>query len=450
MAYLFKVLTLVLALCASPAFAGYAQLKPPPGWSQGLGAAVPGQAGVYNFGKAANAGTYRGTTVLTNAALNVAGQMVTVPVSMRIAANAATTAAQYSFGNPWLFATALAAPIAYQWFKDAGFTVKNGVWVKQDFDKLWGSQPNQGGASSASEACLANPPAPSPPYTFVFISVDERGDYADCKFDMRDAQGQSSGYRYKTVYKKPTSSPPGDPAFTPVGDIEFIETMAPKPMPNKVPKELPEVDWPVEQPVINPKVNPGVDPLPAPSPALNPQPLRVPVGEPQPVPNSNPQKWQQPVVDIVPAPTPEMPWRVDLQPKKLESDNSEGIKNPVPVPVPQPDPETGETPKDPAKPNETPGLCDEYPDILACQKLGEVEAKDLKNKTVPLEIKKDEGWNMAQASCPAPKVLTLGGKPYSFEITPLCDFATGIKPLVVGFAWISALLGFIGLSRKGD
>jgi hypothetical protein len=33
---------------------------------------------------------------------------------------------------------------------------------------------------------------------------------------------------------------------------------------------------------------------------------------------------------------------------------------------------------------------------------------------------------------------------------PFCQFADGIRPIVIAFAWITAILGFMGLSRKGS
>ncbi len=121
MAY-FKLLIVSVAAAAfmSSAQAGYAQLKPPPGWSQGLSAMTTpvtsvAAVGTYNFGTAANASrigfpaaanspTFSKGKVLTMAALSVAGNTAGIPVALKIGVDAALAATTFSFGNPALFA----------------------------------------------------------------------------------------------------------------------------------------------------------------------------------------------------------------------------------------------------------------------------------------------------------------------------------------------------------
>ena len=95
-------------------------------------------------------------------------------------------------------------------------------------------------------------------------------------------------------------------------------------------------------------------------------------------------------------------------------------------------------------------LCEKNPDILACQKLklGELEAKPVVNEDRPLAITPDSGWGAGAASCPQPKTVMFMGAQLAFEYTLFCDFAVAIKPLFIGFAWLSATLTFFGLARR--
>lgn len=327
-------------------FAGYAQLKPPPGWSQGMGAAVPGQAGVFKFGAAANGSSFKGGTVLTNAQLAVGGQMVTVPVSMRLASNAASFAASFAFRNPYL----IVASLAYQWFKDSGLSVKDGIWGKDiagDGVLLWRvvSMPDYVfSKTSACSAFAARTYCGSGTVTGTVVNDS-------CQVSVSNVNGtfNCSGGAFESKMG------PGDPLFVPIGDPEFHTIMDPKPVPLGVPQALPGVDLPVEKPVFNP--SPSVDPLPAPSapqeprplwiptgdPAKNPNPDRNPDGSPKPLPdgsvnpNPRPDTWTQPGARVNPSPTVSDPWRVDIQPEdKTKNDPSPNADQPIVTTTPTP------------------------------------------------------------------------------------------------------------------
>lgn len=51
-------------------------------------------------------------------------------------------------------------------------------------------------------------------------------------------------------------------------------------------------------------------------------------------------------------------------------------------------------------------------------------------------------------SCPAPSPMTLHGQTYYFTWTTYCNFATGIKPILLAFAWLSAAGILIGGFRN--
>lgn len=112
--------------------------------------------------------------------------------------------------------------------------------------------------------------------------------------------------------------------------------------------------------------------------------------------------------------------------------------------------ETETTENKPAE--DVPGMCDLYPDVLACQKvkLNDVEPKAVPNENRTLAIQKDTGWGPSSGTCPAPRTATVMGVSLSMPFTMLCEFAVQIKPLLIGFAWLSAALTFFGFSRSKD
>lgn len=97
-----------------------------------------------------------------------------------------------------------------------------------------------------------------------------------------------------------------------------------------------------------------------------------------------------------------------------------------------------------------PDLCEKNPEILACQKvvLKDLQAKDVPNENRPLAITPDSGWSQGAGACPQPKTITFMGTQLAFEYTLFCDFASAIKPLFIGFAWLSATLTFFGIARR--
>lgn len=442
MAYLKRFLVLALACSLNVAFAGYAQLKPPQGWSAGVGASVPGQAGTFNYGAAANGTTYVGGTVRTNAALAVAGQVVTMPASMRLAANAATVAATFSFGNPLLFATLAAGTLAYNYFTESGYRVEGGIWVEDKTQRVCAgpcflySIPNMGGGWFDSIALAGADAARR--YTNPFATVTFNGcpsgtDYSSCSFSQQDPNsGSVSQFSHPLrVQEQPSTI---SKLTVPAVEAEFIDVLGKKTLPIGLPDKL-NTPLPVLPPVFNP--DPAIAPQPAPAPQGFPRPLFIPTGNP--VPTADPNVWNQPGVRVSPAPTPDMPWRVDVVP--------ENVSQPIGTPktAAELNPSTPIAPGTPTP--ETPqGLCDQYPDILACQKVDAAPTPDaLDTKDKAISITPDAGWGGGAGSCPAGRALSHGAV-YSFQ--PVCDFATGVRPVLIAVAWLAAGLILIG-SRGG-
>ena len=402
-----------------------------------MGAAIPGNAGVYNFGLAANAGSFRGQTVLTNAALNVAGQLVTIPVGMRVAANAASVAASYSFGNPLLFAGALAFPYAYNYWTAHKLKVNsNGVWELETVSPGTTTQYSIDGANwFASKADACNTLSSSFPadsmWTFTFAVSGTR-----CSITSKyrgPPPAQAGGIiGYQDLLSRVSNAYVSEKREAAVSD--FQRAILEIPLPDEVIKELP-VDWPVEKPQLNP--DPDVEPQPNPAPAPASRPSWIPIGDPikQPSTEGQPDTWKQPGVRVTPAPTDAEPWRVDVTPEdKVKNDPTPNDSD-----LPTTDPSN---PSDP----ETVDFCQTNPDVLACQKLDTPDGPDLETKDKSIAITPQTDWGFSDSVCPSPRHLS-SGVLISFE--PYCDFMSGIRPVVIAVAWLSAALILLGFGGKG-
>lgn len=208
---------------------------------------------------------------------------------------------------------------------------------------------------------------------------------------------------------------------------------------NKLPADLVrKVGGPV--PVERPKLNPQ------PGPDGEPAPFDVPQGRPVPNPNFDPEQepstsnppYLQPTVRVIPQGTEAEPWRVEVRPY----DKPSLTDDPSPLPIEQlPGGEGGSPPN--GKPPGDVGLCEQYPDILACEKMGEVEPVELETKEVDFQFDEVDGFAGGN-TCPPPISVEVVGHEIEFSWEPFCDSLTMIRPLMIAMAWLSAAFILLG------
>lgn len=89
-------------------------------------------------------------------------------------------------------------------------------------------------------------------------------------------------------------------------------------------------------------------------------------------------------------------------------------------------------------------FCADNPTASMCveQDFGSVEDSSLEEKTINVAITPVAVGGAG--SCPAPSSMILHGQQYWFQWTTYCNFATGIKPILLAFAWLSAAGLLIG------
>lgn len=95
-------------------------------------------------------------------------------------------------------------------------------------------------------------------------------------------------------------------------------------------------------------------------------------------------------------------------------------------------------------------LCEVYPDVLACEKMGSYspDTPSLPSHNVDVTI---TPVAMPSGSCPADLTASYLGVPITISWAPLCTFAEGMRPVVLAAAWLlAAYIVFAAPHRGGS
>lgn len=379
----------------------------------------------------------------TSTTLNVGGKTITLNALLRMAPSAVEKAKVFTKGNAALFAGTLVA----SYLLDHYMMANDGNEWKQGVATPWNpSTPGTGGAgSSACPVHPSNAAADSWPIGYKCILGGNSFAYVKaytsphgCAWTVHKNLAPTKiicGTNTFTTLTPPTVtySPPTDANW----DTAFPPTL-PDPVLDEIAKKTP---MPVDLPIINP--GPGDFPMP--------QVRRIPLGDfsPYPSPNSTTStQYRAPILDLIPSPTQTDPWRVDAQPKDIVTEVPNGdpppesIKDPVDVPT--------DSPTSTETENKTPGLCEMYPDILACAK-PELDKPEeaIPKKTENIEFTEMNLWG--GGSCPANVSVSVNGQSITaLEMAQMCGWIqTYLQPMVILASSLSAMFILMG-SRGSD
>lgn len=437
-----KLVTAALLLGAGAAHAFYAELPAPAGFS--------GSAGAWKFAPSAGQQAF-GQWIHQQGALKlpIPGTTATMPAAYKLAANAPRIAAAAIFMNPYVRTGVAIASwlVVGKFFWDESVKQWKKTTDKEELVEAF--EYSKSGHNvwfpSANAACVAWVSSINGNGGFYTSGGSASG--LTCNFSI--SVNQKDWFSDSTpLEKRPVPCPAGW-TLTPAGCLlktsevktvtqpEFEDGLAPLPMPERVPFELPpNSPLPIDPPVINPEPGPNPQPRPLFVPTGNPVPN--PQYDPNSPPGPNNQPYVQPGVRVNPSPTPSEPWRVDLQP----------VNRPVSSPEPMPEPDS-EPPENPDKPSEEQlDFCAKNPDVLACQKLDEPNSEELPASEKPISISPDSGWGADNASCPAPKQITVQGRAIPIPFDLFCTWATGMRPIIIAMAWLSAAFILLGARNE--
>jgi hypothetical protein len=344
MRFLRSIIAVALMLSAAHVSAGYAYPTAPAGFS--------GSTGAWRYGGAAANAAFSSGVATSSVGVSAGGSLVQVPAKMRLASNAASFIVAAARLNPAVLATGAIATflLSYgleyasnQWMKQGAASYSAGFVVA-----IWGTTIDSAntvtgcttaGLTACVEARIAAMEAMhnGSPYNGCAgggapgCVVDYiPGHYTGGQLLIGTAPNHTGYYvQYWTktgaaawVYQGTYT---GSLAYTPPGgsvaavDADWVAPAAATSVGDDMANQA--------RPYVNLPVDPAINPS-AP-PAFLPQPYRIPTGAPQPIPGTSPQGYRQPIVDIVPAPEPAFPWRVEPQPKWLDNTDPVGITSPV-------------------------------------------------------------------------------------------------------------------------
>lgn len=124
--------------------------------------------------------------------------------------------------------------------------------------------------------------------------------------------------------------------------------------------------------------------------------------------------------------------------------------------TPQIDPKTGQ-PTGSTNTSETDttkdqDFCTLHPDSLACSTFGKADEPDKLDQTKQVSITPDTGFGPQDGTCPADLTYTvhLTGTQLRFSYQPVCTGLRTFRPVIIGMAWISGVLIFLGITRKAQ
>ncbi|HFC8522384.1 TPA: IgG-binding virulence factor TspB family protein [Neisseria subflava] len=160
--------------------------------------------------------------------------------------------------------------------------------------------------------------------------------------------------------------------------------------------------------------------------------------------------------------SPEAPKsKPDGNPDKKPDDKPDSDDKPDKRPDDKPDPDDDPSDKDKRKEDkkddkkeESKGLlCDFFPDILACDKMGKPEEGMFDDIKIP-QVTDENTWDSdnflpPNGVCPQPKSFNIWGRPVQISYEPLCVFMEKVRfAVLLGFIIMSAFIVF-GSLRKG-
>jgi hypothetical protein len=371
---------------------------------------------------AANAG------FIQPAVATVGGKPITVPASLRMAANAGQFAKNAMRLNPYVIIGTLALP----WLIEQGIEYIDGQWVKQDLSGgtypggvTWRNSYTQGGTRSTASGVYTN----NCGATSAGCSIEAAAFYpvvyaVGSSYLSHTISCESNGICAYTAqrgspYNSPTSStvgtsPTSNPApstYVPATDDDWDA------LPDPLPAVAPELPY-------APYIPEGI---PVDAPDYDFVPFSSPLGEPYTKPDSStaqPMAKVSPNGDTVTVDTYDQPL-------------TDAIGDPVPDAQPQDTPEPA------------PDQCTKWPNTVGCTDLGTPsDGEAMPHTEIPLSFAPVAIAENAQ--CPAPVTISAFGQSIPVEYDAACTYASGLKPIVIAIAYLSALFIIFGVPRLGQ
>lgn len=404
-----RALLLFAALAWSNlANAGLAALSPPSGWS--------GSPAQWTFGgsTAAANSPWVGGSASANVTTTVLGRQVTVPATMRLAANAGQYAARAALLTPlgriasiaaWLTLGGLTYDaLTNTWTKTTNANEVEYYYTSYNGDAAFRAREFNSFSSGCSAFVAANSTSGTSVFVYKNVVVSPNGNIGTCYVIEYNQEGavRDSNKAYGQIGKNERSYPVAQTRVATPEDADAVA--ASHPMTDQAANDATKVM-----------------PLPVQVPELSP--YEAPLGPPY----TKDGVMTQDKVKITPANDASSPWLVDIDARS--------------APVGNTDP-AAETPVELTE-------CEKTPDIVGCAKLGDPVDVPWAEETRNVSMAPQSPWGAGDASCPTPPTVTVGGQSVTIDNTLVCQFFSGIRFAVLAMATLLAVMIFIG-ARGGS
>lgn len=399
-----SLIAVLLFALAGTASAASVAMKPPVGITGNPGSAT-GWTTATNF-----VGNFSAASFSGGFTSNVGGKMVTMPATMRLAANAGQFAVAAVRSSP----AALVGSAVVAWLLTNGIEYLNGQLVVKPvipgtdgncYQSPYGAgfKPQFPCSIAEAESVFAQAwPHLMPNASGFFREVNGLKQIRVCSQASNTACLDFSYYR-----------PAPQPEKVPATDADF-QALASAPLPDAVATELANKDvaLPMEAPQFDPKY------------------VDEPLGDPYVDPVTGKRYQDNARV------TPQSDGKTaDVQTNKQEVDE-EG--------EPSVDPETGAE----LQPEKQDDFCKQNPDSIACMEKGETDELDLETRSIGSMVSPVAVGGAGH--CMADKTLAMStlGRSITFTYKPICDLASMVRPLILALAWLLAGWIMIGAVKE--
>lgn len=317
---------------------------------------------------------------IAQAVTNVGGRPVTMPATMRMAANAGQIAKNAMKLNP----LAIAGTLAAGWLVEQGLEWIDGNWVRH----------TQVLTVTNATACAMLGDGQ--------YGINQNGQYVRRVADFNSCYSAP----YAGVVAFCGTADPGQPG------VCLWDSGNPAP---NTSQPATDEDWaalPDPLPAIAPEL-PYAPYIPEGAPVTAPEyaPQNVPVGDPY---TRADGSTAQPMARISPAGNGQVTIDTYDQP----------LTDPAGNPVTDPQPSDTTESVDP---------CESNPGRLGCAEFGTADPVEVSTTEIPVDPTVTPIGGPGQ--CPADVVTSVFGITWSYR--PVCDFAADIRPLIIGFAWLA-------------
>lgn len=316
------------------------------------------------------------------AVMNVGGRPVTIPANLRMAANAGAVVTGALKRTPW---GAIAGTLAGAWLAEQGIEWINDQWHITDSPYPW----------SGYENC---------------ISAYKAGSCGVVAADIETRFPWGVGWEQDTSVQIPKWG-------WKHANGSYIATMQAQStyLPNQRP--MTDDDWnalPDPLAALGPEL-PYAPYLPEGVPVLDPEyaPSTVPLGDPYTRPDGS---TAQPMGKVSPAGDGAI--TLDTYDQPLTDPQGNPIQNPLPQDTQEPDLSE----------------CQQHPNTIGCAEFGAIPGPESLT-TLQVPVSPTIIPVGGAGSCPADITTSIYGLTWSYQ--PICDFASAIRPLIIGFAWLA-------------